>query len=234
MAQRQMKKAICLLSGGLDSTTALFVACQRGYRVTCLTVSYGQIHEREIKSARQIAAGLRLKHYLIPIVLPWGGSALLDPSIPIPLGREESEMKAEIPSTYVSARNSIFLSFAASCAEAEGAEGIFIGANALDYSGYPDCRPEYFDAFQEMLRRGTRAGVEGLSLRIEAPLLRMTKKEIVILGQRLGVPFKKTWSCYQGEAMPCRECDACRLRAKGFQEAGFEDPLIRHAISALR
>ena len=134
-------------------------------------------------------------------------------------------MQKNIPVTYVPARNSIFLTFAASCAEASNAEAIFIGANALDYSGYPDCRPEYFEAAEKMIRLGTKAGVEGKKIEIKAPLLKLSKKEIVILGNKLGVPFEKTWSCYQGKERPCGECDSCILRAKGFREAGIVDPL---------
>lgn len=216
-------KAICLFSGGLDSTTVLYHALHEGFNVTALTIHYGQLHDREIESAKTIAADLKIPHYIVPISLPWGGSALLDLSIAIPVGRDVIEMSKEIPATYVPARNSIFLSMAASAAEALKADVIFFGANALDYSGYPDCRPEYLEAFREMIRRGTKAGAEGKTIRIEAPLLRMSKKEIVELGTQLGVPFEKTWSCYQGGQAPCGECDSCKLRAKGFKEAGGVD-----------
>jgi 7-cyano-7-deazaguanine synthase len=218
-------KAVCLFSGGLDSTTALYAALQKGYEVQTLTIHYGQTHEKEVECARRIASSLGLENHVIRFSLPWGGSALLDREIPIPLGRQESEMAEEIPVTYVPARNSVFLSFAASYAEACGAGVIFLGANALDYSGYPDCRPEYFVAFSEAIRRGTKAGAEGRIIRIEAPLLRLSKKEIVELGVSLGVPFEKTWSCYRGKEIPCGGCDSCLLRAKGFREAGIRDPL---------
>lgn len=221
-----MKKAVCLLSGGLDSTTALYVARSQGYNVKALTVHYGQLHEKEILCAKEIAKHLQIEHKIISISLPWGGSALLDPQIPVPVGREESEISQGIPSTYVPARNSIFLTLAASYAEASEAEAIFIGANALDYSGYPDCRPEYFEAFQEAIRLGTKVGLEGKAIRIETPLLNLSKKEIVKLGLKLKVPFEKTWSCYQGREFPCEQCDSCLLRAKGFREAGIQDPLV--------
>lgn len=230
-----------LLSGGLDSTTALYTALRSNWpaggpidsKPVCLTVHYGQLHEREIESAKKIASHLKLEHWIIPLSLPWGGSALLEgrgdplgrPFLKIPKGKGESEISKEIPVTYVPARNSIFLSLAASLAEAKGAEAIYFGANALDYSGYPDCRPEFIEAFEEMIRRGTRAGSEGRRIRVVAPLLRMTKAEIVRLGRELGVPFEWTWSCYDGKELPCGECDSCILRAKGFREAGIDDPL---------
>ncbi len=221
-----IQKVVCLLSGGLDSATVLYVAKNQGYDVKALTIHYGQLHEKEILSAKEIAKDLQIEHRIISISLPWGGSALLDPQIPIPTGRKESEMSHGIPSTYVPARNSIFLTLAASYAEAVEAQAIFIGANALDYSGYPDCRPEYFKAFEVVLRLGTKAGLEGKGARIETPLLKLSKKEIIELGMRLGVPFKKTWSCYQGRELPCGECDSCLLRAKGFREAAIQDPLV--------
>jgi len=219
-------KAIVLLSGGLDSTTALYAARRDGNIPVCLSIHYGQLHERELASAKKIAASLKLEHWIIPISLPWGGSALTDNHIGVPKHRNEAEMSKEIPATYVPARNSIFLSLAASLAEAKGADSIYLGANVLDYSGYPDCRPEFLESFEAMIRLGTKAGVEGRQLRIVAPLLRLSKSEIVRLGQELGVPFEWTWSCYEGGEFPCAECDSCILRAKGFLEAGIEDPLL--------
>ena len=242
-------KAVVLLSGGLDSTTALYQALADGCSVICLSIHYGQLHERELESAKKIAAYLKIEHWIIPLSLPWGGSALLDgrdavsapseggvtPPLRIPKGRNESQMSKEIPVTYVPARNSIFLSLAASLAETQGAQAIYFGANALDYSGYPDCRPEFIQAFEEMMTKGTKVGaIHGLPLqakmkppiRIVAPLLRLSKKQIVQLGQQLGVPFEWTWSCYEGKNTPCGECDSCVLRAKGFREAGIEDPLV--------
>ncbi|HTL47045.1 MAG TPA: 7-cyano-7-deazaguanine synthase QueC [Verrucomicrobiae bacterium] len=228
------RKAVCLLSGGLDSATALYVAVRQGYEVTALTVFYGQSHVREIQSAKALAARLGLEHHTVNFALPWGGSSLIDKKMPIPQGRDEAAMSRDIPSTYVPARNSIFLAFAASLAEARGAEAIFIGANAIDYSGYPDCRPEFLNAFCEAIRRGTKAGVNGKNIRIEAPLVKLSKKAIVRLGESLQVPFEITWSCYVGGDIPCGECDSCILRKKGFEEAGIPDPLSHYAISSHR
>ena len=224
-------KAVCLLSGGLDSTTVLYYALHKGYRPAALTLHYGQLHHKEIDFAKRIASRLGIAHFIIPISLPWGGSSLIDKSIPLPKNRlptsEVGNRLMKIPSTYVPFRNSIFLSFAVSAAEALKADRVFIGANALDYSGYPDCRPEYFRAFEKTIAAGTKAGVEGKRIKIEAPLLRMSKKQIVLLGRKLGVPFEKTWSCYQGGKNPCGVCDSCQLRAKGFQEAGVNDSLMK-------
>lgn len=220
-------KAIILLSGGLDSTTSLYVARRSGREPICLSIHYGQLHERELEAAKKIAGSLKLEHWTIPLSLPWGGSALTDSRLSVPKGRNEKEMTKEIPVTYVPARNSIFLSLAASLAEVKGAEEIYFGANALDYSGYPDCRPAFLKTFEELILRGTKAGTEGRRIRIVAPLLRLSKGEIVRLGQELGVPFEWTWSCYEGKEFPCGECDSCLLRAKGFREAGIEDPLLR-------
>ncbi len=221
-----MTKAIVLLSGGLDSTTTLYVALRDGFQPIVLSFHYGQLHEKELFSAKRIAAALKLEHWIIPLSLPWGGSALTDSQYVIPKGRDEKEITNEIPVTYVPARNSIFLSLAASLAETKEASAIFIGANALDYSGYPDCRPEFLKAFETLIRRGTRAGVEGKRIRVIAPLLELTKAEIVRLARELKVPFEWTWSCYDGKEIPCGECDSCILRAKGFREAGMSDPLL--------
>lgn len=222
-------KAVVLLSGGLDSTTALYVARRDGRETICLSIHYGQLHERELFSAKKIASSLKLEHWVIPLSLSWGGSALTDNQLSIPKGRDEKEIAKEIPVTYVPARNSIFLSLAASLAEARVANEIYFGANALDYSGYPDCRPEFLEAFNTMITRGTKAGVEGQVIRVVAPLLQLSKSEIVKLAWGLRVPFEWTWSCYEGKEFPCGECDSCILRAKGFREAGIEDPLPRAA-----
>lgn len=230
----QKPKAVCLFSGGLDSTTVLYAALHQGYDVTALTVHYGQKHERELASARAILEPLGVKHHVISIELPWGGSSLLDAASPIPQGRDESVMASDIPSTYVPARNTIFLSFAGSLAEVIGAEAVFIGANAIDYSGYPDCRPEFLNAMTRVLEQGTRAGAEGRSIRIEAPLVRLSKKTIVQLARSLGVPLEKTWSCYLGGDHPCGSCDSCQLRKKGFEEAGFPDPASGYEVSSHR
>ena len=221
-----MKKAICLFSGGLDSTVSLYVACSEGYSPVALSIEYGQRHLREISAARVLTGRLKIPHYFSTVSMPWKGSALLDSKIKLPKDRDEKMMSEEIPVTYVPGRNSVFLSLAMSCAEAEKADAIFFGANVLDYSGYPDCRPEYLEAFGEAVRLGTQAGVGGWKVEIKAPLIHLTKKEIVVLGQKLGVPFEMTWSCYAGGDKPCGACDSCILRAKGFREAGIRDPLL--------
>lgn len=222
-----MSKAVVLLSGGLDSTTTLAYALSKGYEVIPLTVCYGQRHSRELQSAKAVVAHYGLKSHIV-LNLDLGfmrTSALTSPQVAVPLHEGTEDIGKEIPVTYVPARNIIMLSIAAGLCETEGGEAIFIGANAIDYSGYPDCRPEFFQAFQEVLRVGTKAGVEGRPVRIEAPILRMTKSEIVTLGKRLHAPLELTWSCYQGGERACGHCESCLLRLKGFQEAGYEDPI---------
>lgn len=214
-----MNKAIVLLSGGLDSATTLFYALDKGFDVHALVFDYGQRHRRELKSAVSLARAAGVPFYVVKIALPWKGSALLDKTVAVP-----RKMGPSIPVTYVPARNIIFVSFAASFAEAVGARAVLIGANAVDYSGYPDCRPEFFSAFQKALDQGLKAGVEKRGIRILTPLIRMTKAQIIRLGIQLGVPYEKTWSCYKGGRRPCGTCDSCRLRAKGFQEAKVSDP----------
>lgn len=218
--------AVCLLSGGLDSTTALFTAQREGFTPLALTIDYGQLHRKEIESAKRIASHLVIEHQVVSIPLPWGGSALLDSKIQMPENRSADQIPNEIPATYVPARNTIFLSIAASFAEARGAEAIFIGANALDYSGYPDCRLEYLISFEMLLKQGTKRGVEGNGIEIKAPLISLRKSEIVSIAQALSVPIEWTWSCYKGGEFPCGVCDSCILREKGFKEAGIQDPLI--------
>ena len=225
------KKAVCLLSGGLDSTTTLYVATEDRYTPLALTIDYGQLHSKEIECARRVAGHLKIEHKVISIPLPWGGSSLIDRKIPVPEGRSLQEMSHGIPNTYVPARNTIFLSVAASYAEAQRAEAIYIGANALDYSGYPDCRGEFFEAFSSLLKQGTKCGTEGKSIEIKTPLIQMKKSEIIRQAYRLKVPLEWTWSCYKGGAFPCGVCDSCILREKGFQEAGLQDPLIRSSTS---
>ena len=219
-----MKKAVVLLSGGLDSATALFAAQQRGFQVHGLIFDYGQRHRKEIDSARRIARQARCSCQVIKFRLPWKGSSLLDKSVALP--RNLKSRRTGIPSTYVPGRNTIFLSMALSYAERIGAADIFIGANALDYSGYPDCRPRYYRAFNRLASLATKAGIEGKKIRIRTPLLHLKKSQIIKLGLKLGVPYEKTWSCYQGDRRPCGRCDSCVLRAKGFREAGMTDPLI--------
>lgn len=216
------KKAIVLLSGGLDSATTLYYAKSKGYEVRALIFDYGQRHRKEILSACAVARVAKVQFEVVKIAMPWKGSALLDRGMHVP---DKGVKKGKIPTTYVPARNIIFLSFAASFAEAAGAVVIFIGANAVDYSGYPDCRPDFFNAFSVALKKGMKAGVEGHAIGIETPLLHLTKAEIIRLGIDLGVPYGKTWSCYNGVKRPCGVCDSCRLRAKGFKEAGVVDPI---------
>ncbi len=219
----KIKKAICLLSGGLDSAVCLYDALARGFQVMALTIDYGQRHRREIQSARAMARALSIRHFEVNFEMPWRGSSLTDKSVAMQDARDVQHIAKRIPNTYVPARNSIFLSLAASCGEAEGAEAIFIGANAVDYSGYPDCRPIYLKAFENLIRKGTKAGTEGKALKIFAPLLRLSKKQIVLRAIQLGVPIKKTWSCYRGGKKPCGRCDSCLLRNQGFKDAGVQD-----------
>lgn len=223
-------KAVVLLSGGLDSTVTLYWVKKQGYHPYCLIFDYGQRHQREIFSAIKIAQKINCKYQLVKFKLPWGGSALLDKKIVLPQNRMIKEISKKIPSTYVPARNTIFLSFALSYAETIDAEAIFIGANALDFSGYPDCRPEYYRAFRKMAKKGTKIGQEkkegGNHLKIYTPLIRKTKAEIIKLGMKLKVPFELTWSCYAGGKRPCGKCDSCLLRIKGFQEAKINDSLL--------
>lgn len=212
-----MKSAIVLLSGGLDSATTLYFAKSKGYAVNALIFDYGQRHSKEIKYAVSVAKAARCPYEIVKISLPWKGSALLDKKIKVPHHRKLDAR--DIPVTYVPARNIIFLSFAASYAEAIGAQKIFIGANAIDYSGYPDCRPDFFAAYAKVLEKGLKTGVQGRKIKVETPLIRLTKAQIIRLGIKLKVPYELTWSCYSGGARPCGVCDSCRLRAKGFLEA---------------
>ena len=221
-----MKKAIVLLSGGLDSSVTLYYAKKKNYRIYCLVFDYGQRHLKEIESARKIAKLAKANYTILKLALPKKAGALLDKKIPLPKrSLLKLKEKANIPATYVPGRNIIFLSYALSYAEAIGADSIFIGANAIDYSGYPDCRPEFLKAFMRVSKVATKRGVEGNPVRILTPLIKKSKVEIIKLGKRLNVPFEYTWSCYKGLKYPCGYCDSCRLRAKGFKEAGFEDPL---------
>ncbi len=213
-----MKKAVILLSGGLDSTTTLYYARAKGYKCFCVIFDYGQKHKKEIRAAVKIANLMGNDFKIVKIRLPWSKSALTDSMTKIPGNRRAERMSKDIPVTYVPARNTIFLSFAASYAESIGASRIFIGANALDYSGYPDCRPNFIKAYEKMINLGTKGGVEGKRLKIETPLINMTKAQIIRLGTKLGVPYGITWSCYSGGKYPCGVCDSCRLREKGFAE----------------
>lgn len=222
-----MKRAVVLLSGGLDSTVAAAIAKERGFELHALSFDYGQRHKRELDSARAVAKALGAASHTVMTVpiAAYGGSALTDERIAVPTGRDEAAMGADIPVTYVPARNIVFLSLALGLAEARDAEAVFIGANALDYSGYPDCRPEFFAAFEEVARRGTKRGVEGKPFSVQVPLQHMTKADIVREGLRLKAPLDLTWSCYQGGEKACGVCDSCALRLKGFREAGATDPV---------
>jgi len=220
-----MKKAVILLSGGLDSTTALYLAKSQGYEVYSICFDYGQRHDKEIECARNIAekAGVK-EHILVKTNMnAWGGSALTDKNIAIPEGDEN---RKDIPITYVPARNMIFLSYAASYAEVVGAQDIFIGVSQVDYSGYVDCRQEFIGAMENAINQGTVcAVVQGKKIKVQAPFMYMTKTQEIELGMKLGVDYSDTWTCYNGGELPCGTCDSCLLRIKAFKEAGLEDPL---------
>jgi 7-cyano-7-deazaguanine synthase len=223
LKKNRKKKAVVLLSGGLDSAVSLYYALSQGYEAYCLSFDYGQRHKKELKSAQKIAEKAGCKWQLVKISLPWKGSSLLDKTQKIPQHRR---IDASIPSTYVPARNIIFLSFAASFAESVNASAIFIGANEIDYSGYPDCREEFLNAFSLAVEKGTKAGTQGNKTVIRAPLVKKNKQQIVELAVRLGVPLELTWSCYSGGKKPCGVCDSCVLRALGFAQAKQEDPAV--------
>jgi 7-cyano-7-deazaguanine synthase len=220
-------KAVILLSGGLDSSTVLAQAKTDGCQCYAISFDYGQRHRKELDAAQAIAKSAgAIAHQLVRFDLRlWGGSALTDTEIDIPGDRSLEEMSAAIPVTYVPARNTIFLSFALGYAEAIGAQRIYLGVNALDYSGYPDCRPDYLAAMQEVFRLGTKQGREGETIQIVAPLINLKKTEIIQLGNKLGVEWSQTWSCYAGEPLACGVCDSCRLRLAAFDELGLADPL---------
>ncbi len=224
MTKPKNNKAVVLLSGGLDSATTLYVALHQGYWPLALIFDYGQRHRKEIIRAKAIAKRAGCPCKVVKLSFPWKGSALTDRAMDIAPHRPFKRRQEAIPSTYVPSRNIIFLSVAASWAEVIGAQAIFIGANAIDYSGYPDCRPKFLNAFQTMLSLGTKTGVENKKIKICAPLLRKTKQEIIRLGVSLNVPYRLTWSCYQGKQKPCGVCDSCQLRQKGFAALKMKDP----------
>ena len=231
----QTKKAVILLSGGLDSATVLAIAKAEGYEPYALSFSYGQRHAWELEAAKRVAASIGVaQHRVTTIDLRAFGGSALTADLDVPKGRDAEEMSHGIPITYVPARNTIFLSFALAWAEVLGASDIFLGVNALDYSGYPDCRPEFIAAFEKMANLATKAGVEGRHhLRIHTPLIAMTKAQIIATGMELGVDYALTSSCYDPgpTGATCGQCDSCLLRQKGFRENGIEDPLRRAATS---
>ncbi|MGH7740042.1 MAG: 7-cyano-7-deazaguanine synthase QueC [bacterium] len=224
------KKAVVLVSGGLDSTTCLAIAKSRGFELYALTLHYGQRHLAELRAAKNAAKAYGVKRHLqikVPLTA-FGGSALTDKKIKVPKSRSLKAMAGKIPSTYVPARNTVFLSLALAWAEVLGAGDLFIGVNALDYSGYPDCRPEFVRAFEKLAKLATQKGVEGKwRFKIHTPLLRMGKAQIIQAGKKLKVDYGMTHSCYdpKPKGRPCGQCDSCLLRQKGFQEAGMVDPV---------
>ncbi len=221
-------KAVILLSGGLDSSTVLYLAKSEGYDCYALSFDYQQRHRRELTAAKTIATAVGVvAHQVVSFDLSlWGGSALTDSQIALPQDRQLSAMSESIPVTYVPARNTIFLSFALAYAEAIAANRVYIGVNALDYSGYPDCRGDYIDAMRSVFRLGTKQGREGDPIEIITPLIDLKKTEIIQLGNRFGVPWQQTWSCYSGDEVPCGTCDSCLLRLAAFAELGLVDPAM--------
>ena len=217
-----MKKAVVLLSGGLDSATTAAIAISEGYEVIALSFRYGQRHHRELLAAKKIVAKLNItEHFIVDVNLSqWGGSSLTDTSMDIP---QEGVQPDVIPSTYVPGRNTVFIAIALSLAEAKNAEAIYLGINAVDYSGYPDCRPEYLNAYQQLANLASKVGVEGNSIQLVAPLVKDSKVDIVRRALSLGVPIEDTWSCYQGGEKPCGLCDSCRIRDQALIEAGRSD-----------
>jgi 7-cyano-7-deazaguanine synthase len=222
-----MMKAVILLSGGLDSSTVLYQARADGCECYAISFDYQQRHRRELQSAMFVAQSVGVvQHQIVNFDLRlWGGSALTDEAIALPQARSLDEMSQSIPVTYVPARNTIFLSFALGYAETIGAQRVYIGVNALDYSGYPDCRPDYIQAMQEVFRLGTKQGREGQPIDIIAPLINLKKTEIIQLGNQLDVPWELTWSCYAGGDQACGVCDSCRLRLAAFAQLGLQDPV---------
>jgi 7-cyano-7-deazaguanine synthase len=231
-------KAVVLLSGGMDSATTAAIALERGFHVHALTFRYGQRHAAELDAARRVAARLGIRqHVILDIDLRAFGGSALTAELPVPKDTPMTEIGQRIPATYVPARNTIFLSFALGWAEVLGASDIFMGANAMDYSGYPDCRPEYIQAFQRMADLATRAGVEeGRKLTIHTPLIDLSKREIIERGLALGLDYSLTLTCYDPspEGAACGRCEACLLRLKGFREGGMEDPAAYQAVSGKR
>ena len=217
-----MKKAVVLLSGGLDSATTTAIALADGYEVIALSFRYGQRHQKELQAAKKIAEALDIKeHFIVDVNLSqWGGSSLTDDSLALPQEGLQSDV---IPSTYVPGRNTVFIAIALSLAEAKNAQAIYLGINAVDYSGYPDCRPEYLETYQQLANLSSKVGIEGKAPQLIAPLVHDAKVDIVLRALSLGVPIAETWSCYQGGDRPCGLCDSCRIRDRALIEAGRED-----------
>lgn len=219
-----MKKAVVLFSGGLDSSTCLAWAINEGYKCTAISFFYGQRHDRENKAARKIASILKVPLIELNLSFPWlKSSSLVDKDKKIPKG---SIRKTDIPSTYVPGRNLVFASIGVSLADSIGAQAVVMGPNAIDYSGYPDCRPDFYKALNKAINLGTKNPILGKKIKIMTPIIHKSKAEIVRLAIRLKVPLKYTWSCYAGGRKPCGHCDSCKLRAKGFEEAGLKDPAL--------
>ncbi|KAA0250522.1 MAG: 7-cyano-7-deazaguanine synthase QueC [Acidobacteria bacterium] len=228
------RPAVVLLSGGLDSATVLAVARDEGFAPHALSFRYGQRHAVELAAARRVAASLgAVRHVVVDVDLAGFGGSALTADIPVPKGRTDEELSSGIPVTYVPARNTVFLAFALAYAETVGSTDLFLGVNALDYSGYPDCRPEFVAAFERLANLATKAGVEGARFRVHAPLISLTKAGIVRKGLALGVDYSLTLSCYDPspEGLACGGCDSCQLRRKGFREAGVADPTLYRAPS---
>ena len=213
------QKAIILFSSGLDSTTVLYYAMSKGYDCHCLIFDYGQKHSKEVNNAKKIAKSLKLNYHVVKTSIPWDTSSLINKSKKIPEHKQIKE--GFVPSTYVPGRNTIFLSYAISYAETINAKKIFLGINAVDFSSYPDCTPRYLKSMQQVMK-ALNNGIE-----ICAPIEKYSKSQIIKLGTKLKVPYEKTWSCYNGKNKPCGKCDSCKLRAKGFKEAGIDDPALR-------
>jgi 7-cyano-7-deazaguanine synthase len=222
-----VKKAVCLVSGGLDSCVSAGIAREQGHQIYALSFDYGQRHKKELRCAQKIAQSFKAQeHIILKIDLKrFGGSSLFHKKNQPLQSHHPKKIGEKIPSTYVPARNTVFLSLALAYAETVNADAIFIGVNSVDYSGYPDCRPEYLEAFQKMANLATKKGIHGKQITLEAPLLRLSKAEIIQKGVELNVPFKNTWSCYKGDKQACGRCDSCVLRLQGFLKVHVKDPI---------
>lgn len=228
MSATPLRRAVVLLSGGLDSATALAIAQRDGFECYAMSFDYGQRHRLELGAAKRVAEAARVaQHVVVPLDLRAIGGSALTSDIAVPKDHSDADVSAGIPITYVPARNTVFLAVALGWAEVVGAADLFIGVNAVDYSGYPDCRPEFIEAFERLANLATKAGIEGTRFKVHAPLIRLTKAEIILTGCELGIDYSLTHSCYDplSDGRPCGRCDSCQLRQKGFREAGVNDPL---------